>query len=472
MNKLTIGKPLDALNRLWLFGGNTCHAPLWFRSDLQNHLRIIRRDLGFRHIRAHGILNDDMGAVDANGNFHFEKIIAGLRILLDLGFKPYVELSSMPGYFASGTDSITHYIFRSNPPRDWDLWRKFMHELGKALIAEFGETELSDWYFEVWNEPDISFWSGTREEYLRLYDLARSGLKAASPAFRVGGPATARCRWIREFCEHVKSPSADDPSPGIRCDFIATHAYPSDLEFWHGDRGKVECCQSEMMVLLFREVRETVDQLIGEGFEVICGEWNSSAGPFVTNHDDCNNGAFVCKIMHDLQPYCNGSLFWNSSDIYEECSFHYFPYYGGYGLLTINDIPKSAFHAFAMLAKLGENRLEARFEEAVPQGVGCIAAAGETPENPVRALVWNYREPGAAEEEFVFRCDRTVTRMTKVSPGKGSAYETYLEMGSPEFLNLSIAERLTAASIPEVIESVPAGTPVKLESGTFTLLEF
>jgi len=455
------------LNPIWSFGANTCHAPLWFRSDLQQHLRRSQRELGFRYVRCHGILNDDMDVVRSDGSFHFERVIAAIEALRACGLKPFIELSSMPGAFAAGETHLTSYKFRSDPPKDWTRWYALIRAMVEALAAHFGREELRTWYFEVWNEPDINFWTGTQADYFRLYDLAARAIKEVDAGFRVGGPATSKTAWVEPFLAHILKPSADDPRSGPRCDFVSTHAYPSDLAYLDADRGAVTLLNSNIMLELFTEVRRQVDAALGAGFPVICGEWNSSAGPLVENHDESNNAAFVAKTMTELSDVCQGSLYWNLSDIYEESGFHFEPFHGGYGLLTVNDVPKAPFHAFAFLREHdGGARIGCQMDGA-PTGVGALA----TVEGGVtRVLLYHYVEPDGPKPRPVRVCVEGLpggmVSARGVSPGGGSAFETWVELGRPPYVNREILDRLTKASQPRRARAVADGKTWVLHPGS------
>jgi len=455
---------LTPLNDFWSFGGNTCHAALWFRQDLQNQLKLVNRQLGFKYVRCHGILNDDMEVIHADGSFSFQRIIESIQAILDLGMKPFIELSSMPTALASNDKSLTAYCFRSAPPNDWGRWHRMIHEMTLALEAAFGLEEMRQWYFEVWNEPDIGFWSGTQAEYFKLYDLSAQAVKAVDPQLKFGGPATARTNWIDEFLEHLSKDSPDYTLSASRCDFISTHAYPSDLEFLDAAHGEVNLMHSNIMAELFAAVRTQVDAFFGEGFPIIIGEWNSSAGPLSENHDTCNNAAFICKTMVELMPYCQGSLVWNISDIYEECGFHYEPFHGGYGLLTVNDLPKACFHGFRLLAEHSGAQIEVDVSDC-QDGVGAMASCDG---DQVRILLYFHEEPGVEMADFVevnLTDQQGEATMESVLPGAGSAYETWLEQGSPAYLNREIFDTLEQASKPKV-ESVDLSQPIRIERGS------
>lgn len=152
------------------------------------------------------------------------------------------------------------------------------------------------------------FWTGTQEEYFKLYDLSALQSSVRIPGFASAGRRPAKTAWIADFCRHVSAPSPEDPSPGCRCDFVSTHAYPSDIAFLDGAEGEVRLQSADLLPRLLTRVRQTM-KLLPEPVPLFLGEWNSSAGPLAFNHDECANAAFIVKTMAELRSVCAGSLF-------------------------------------------------------------------------------------------------------------------------------------------------------------------
>ncbi len=461
------------MDQIWSFGGNTCHAPLLLRKDLLNHLKMVKDKLGFKYIRCHGSLSDEMGTVKADGSYDFTNIYKMVDNLLEIGLRPFFGFCAMPGLYATSEAGISHYVFRSAPPKDWECWYQLIKSLMIGLKERYGIEELVEWYFEVWNEPDIDYWTGTQAEYFKLYDLSARAVKELDTRLRIGGPATSKTAWIDEFIAHVKSESPDFELDGVtRCDFISTHLYPSDAVFAYSDSDKTKHHNSNMIKELFGIARQKIDDAFGAGFPLICGEWNSSS-TYTTLHDECNNAAFIAKVMDDLSEICQGSLFWNISDIYEEAGFHYKPFHGGYGIINVNDIPKSSFNAFKFLNDLGNKRLSAAISEET-KGLGCIATVRE---EKTIILIYYCREPDIEQAEIKnikfkgLAGSASEACVSAILPGKGSAYETWIQTGKPEFANRDILEIFEKASKPEVkkiniLESslnIKLGTLIKIE---------
>ena len=460
----------ETLNKIWNFGVNTCHAPLWLRNDLQQHMKTLRRDCGFQYVRFHSVLNDDMHTVMPDGSFNFAPAIEVYRNIITLGMTPFVEISSMPSALASNDEYVCEYKFRSAPPADWMRWKELITSFINAVTDEFGREEIKKWYFEVWNEPDIPFWSGTKEEYFKLYDITRNAVKSVCREYKVGGPATSKTAWIKDFCIHVSSPSEFDNDNTVRCDFVSSHAYPSDLAFLDGAEGEVELLEADLLLELCSAARRTIDEILSKDIPFIFGEWNSSAGPYAFNHDDCNNAPFIIKTMAELSDVVQASMYWNATDIYEESKFHYTPFHGCYGLLNVNDIPKSSFHAFRLLNQLSGERVKCSFDGEKSSEHGSIAAIdGST----LKILVWNYCQPGSDGENLVFKLqglpERTPIKGEFILPGAGSAYETWRELGSPDYLNRKFFDELEKASIPETRE-LSSSQNIELPPGTAVML--
>lgn len=452
---------------IWKFGNNTCHAPLWLRDDMMAHLELARTELNLGYIRCHGMLNDSMVTVDGNGRVNFDRVHDALDRLLERGLKPFFGVYAMPRIFCRNDAVVAHYRMPASPPKDFDDWYGLVKQLMASLLDRYGRSELREWYFEIWNEPDIDFWNGSMEEYFRLYDVAARAIKECDPELRVGGPATARTAWIREFCEHVSQPSLHFPLTVSRCDFIATHAYPSDLAYLDSAIGDVELLPSNVMRELFSEARRTIDATLGTHVPLICGEWNSSAGPLAVNHDSCNNGAFCVKTLLDLEQSCDGSLFWALSDIYEECGFHYEPFHGGYGLITVNGIRKAAWQAMRFLSELEGLAVPMKWSEPMPS-VGGIATVDA---GKITILLYYYIEPGHTDAPPInidltgFPLSARSATLHEIVPGAGSAFETWVDLGKPSFATAALLTQLEQASIPQVRE-VSVEQPLTLRPGT------
>ncbi len=160
---INLSEPGRPFNRFFLEGIGSCHAYLTLREDWRDHARLVQREIGFKSIRTHGIFHDLVGIYQAwpKPAYNFQNLDKIYDFWLSQGLKPYVELSFMPEGLAGGTQTCFLYKANVTPPRDYAEWNALIHAFIIHLIERYGINELLSWNFEVWNEPDISyFWAG------------------------------------------------------------------------------------------------------------------------------------------------------------------------------------------------------------------------------------------------------------------------------------------------------------------------
>ena len=190
-----------------MFGSG--RAVLSLRDSYRQDLRDVKRITDFEYVRFHAILNDEVGVYDEDGQGHavynFSYVDQIYDGLLANGVKPFVELSFMPQKLAA--QNLLHvFWYRPNvsPPKDWSKWDDLVAAFTKHLVERYGIDEVANWYFEVWNEPNLDFWGGEPKQatYWELYDHTAQAIKSVSQRLRVGGPATAQAAWVDAFIKH------------------------------------------------------------------------------------------------------------------------------------------------------------------------------------------------------------------------------------------------------------------------------
>ncbi|MEO8586876.1 MAG: beta-xylosidase, partial [Acidobacteriota bacterium] len=191
------------LHHFWEHTVGSGHALLGLRADWQEQMTRCHRELGFRHVRFHGLLSDDVGTLVCERNRPVYSFFNADRIwdfLLSIGMRPFVTLSFMPEMLGSGPTTVFHYRANVTPPKSLRKWETLVKRLVRHAIQRYGRGEVEQWPFEVWNEPNVkAFWTGSRLDYLRLYHATARAIKAVEPRIAVGGPATAMNAWIDEF---------------------------------------------------------------------------------------------------------------------------------------------------------------------------------------------------------------------------------------------------------------------------------
>ena len=176
------------------------HATLALRADWQAQMRRAHDELGFRHVRFHGILSDDMGTCIGQDNQNLYSFFNADQIfdfLLSIGMRPFVEVSFMPTMLSSSGQIIFHDRANVSAPKDYDQWATLISKLVGHWVDRYGLEEVRQWFFEVWNEPNLeAFGSGKQEDYFKLYASTAKAIKSVDTQLKVGGPATADNAWI------------------------------------------------------------------------------------------------------------------------------------------------------------------------------------------------------------------------------------------------------------------------------------
>jgi len=424
-------KPKRHWDHYWETCVGSGHATLALRADWRQHLVLTRKSLGAQFVRFHGLFDDDMSTVLDKGVYSFFNMDSIYDFLVSIGMKPYVELSFMPDALKSGNTTIFHYKGNTSPPKDYSDWAALITAMAQHLIDRYGADEVRSWYFEVWNEPNLGFWSGTQEEYFKLYSYTAKALKAVDSKLKVGGPATAQSQWIPEFKNFVVTNS-------LPLDFISTHEYPTDIT-----------------PLQRGILKQVISKAKAEAapYPVFYSEYNS--GLYDPGfHDDPFAAAFVMFNIQDLQGLTHLLSYWTFSDIFEEGGFLSAPFHEGFGMITIHGVPKPVFRAFELLHRTGKERV------SVTQVAGSNATAGvyvinnnDQNKGQIMAILYNHNIPGqpiknesiclqlngvdlSNKPVFLERIDSTHCNPTA----------TWKQMGSPMYINAEQVATLLKSS--------------------------
>jgi xylan 1,4-beta-xylosidase len=431
------GTPLP---HCWEHTVGSCHAPLALRADWQAQLRQCHEDLGFRYVRFHGLLSDDVGTLIRHQDRLLHSFLNADRIfdfLLSIGMKPFVELSFMPQALASGRTTVFKYRGNVTPPSRYGQWAAFIRRLVAHWVDRYGASEVGQWFFEVWNEPNLKeFWTGSREDYFRLYRATAGAIKAVDPSLQVGGPATARDGWIDEFIDYCET-------AGVAADFVSTHHYPTDAMWSEAADTRTQLAGSRRSIL--RQWAQDTRRRT-RGRPLYYTEWNTSSNPRDPLHDEPYAAAFVVKTLLEVSDLVEGYSFWTFSDIFEESYFPSVPFHGGFGLTTLHGIPKPTYRAFQLLHRLGHQRL---LVDGLHHTVDGWVVRGD---REVTILLTNHALPRHAIDT-----ERVQVTLAGAPPPRRAFAERidrdhanprreWSDAGSPEYINSEQLEHLRIAS--------------------------
>jgi xylan 1,4-beta-xylosidase len=408
-----------------MFGSG--RAILSLRESYRDDLREVKRATGFQYVRFHTIFHDEVGVYDedAAGNpiYNFSYVDQIYDGLLANGVRPFVELSFMPKKLAA-QQTVQSFWYHPivSPPKDWSRWGDLISHFAQHLVDRYGIDEVSRWYFEVWNEPNLDFWAGQPKEqtYYELYDVTARALKAVNVRLRVGGPATAQAAWIDRFVRHCVENQ-------VPLDFVSTHVYANDTA--KDVVGTDESIPRTQMVC--RAARKVHDQVMATSrpdLPIIWSEYNAS----YKNEPDVTDSTFMGPWLADTIRQCDGLTdmmsYWTLSDVFEEQGVAKQPFYGGFGLIAEDGLPKPSFNAFKLLHMLGQQRITEDSESAI---------VTRRKDGTLVVAVWNLflpEEPGEPKtvtivvKGFTGRHRAVISRLDSTH---GSLLGAYDAMGKP-----------------------------------------
>lgn len=435
-----LSEAASPLKHFWEHTVGSDHAPVTLRADWQAQLRRCHDELGFRHVRFHGLLSDDMGTlIRRKGQLLYSFFNADqiLDFLLSIEMKPFVELSFMPEALASGGTTVFNYEANVTPPKDYNRWATLIRKLISHWAERYGVGEVREWFFEVWNEPNLKqFWTGTQEDYFKLYRHTVEAIKSIDTSLQAGGPATAKNEWIEEFLDFCEK-------NGLPADFITTHHYPTDAFGSEDDDTEAQLAKSRRS-LLREQAQDTRRR--ARGRPVYYTEWNTSSNPRDPLHDEPYAAAFVIKTVMEANGLVEGYSFWTFSDIFEENYFPSVPFHGGFGLLNLHGIPKPTYRAFELLHRLGsEQLLVDGLHETVDawvirkeRSLTVLLTNHALPHHLIRTEQMQITLNNAPEPRYAY--------VERIDHTHANAKRIWQEMGEPEYLSALDVERLQDAS--------------------------
>ncbi len=492
----------------------------WFGYDEGNYttMRDGRKLLGELHdlspvpvyIRAHHLLTSGNGVAelkwsstnvyseDANGNAVYDFTIldgifdaykaAGVRPMVELGFMPKDLAASLPDrkeyqvHFPKSTISGAS----NNPPKDYAKWGELARVVTVHLVERYGREAVLQWYFEVWNEPDIDYWHGTAEDYWKLYDYAVAGVRAALPGARVGGPATTSPRndkanaYLQGFLNHVATGKSAATGAAVPLDFISFHV-----------KGNPQIVNGQVIMGLDKELKDA-----DRGFATIASFARFRKLPIILSEADPEGCAACSSKMNPANNYRNGTLYpaytaaafkalFELQDKHAvnlismlswSFEFENRDYFEGFRSLSTNGIDKPVLNLFRMLAMMQGSRVATQSDAAIPldklvaSGAhdADVDAMATTAANGAEILLWNYRDsetPGDAATTVTVTgmpaaANRVLVKEYRIDSNHSNAYTVWKAMGSPQHPTAEQYSQLLDREGLELVRS-PVWTDVK-----------
>ena len=364
----------------------------------------VQREIGFEYIRFHGVLHEDMMIYrkDKNGNpiYNWQYVDELFDFLLENKIRPIVELGFMPYDLASGEKCQFWWKGNITPPKDYTKWTNLMKELVKHFANRYGISEVLQWYFEVWNEPNDNFWSSSLEEYCKMYECTVNAIKSINNKIKVGGPA-APGHDTDGYSDIVDNFITYCDKNNVTVDFISTHPYPNSWPLDTDGNCLTAYRDENSLSTDLNWLKNRLDNSPYKNAEIHLTEWNSSPSP----RDLVNDTAFMTPFIIENNLKNIGLVdslgFWTFTDIFEENAAGATIFHGGFGLINFQGLKKPSYYGYWFLSKLGNERLVCGDNYFVTRK-----------EDKIQILMWNYCH---YEETFAAGDTTTLTQYERYS---------------------------------------------------------
>ena len=419
------------------------------------------------------------------------------------GVRPMVELGFMPKDLAAAVPGITEYQLHypkptmggasNNPPKDYKMWRELVRAYVAHLASRYGRQQVSTWYFEVWNEPDIGYWHGTAEEYFKLYDYAAAGVRAALPNAKVGGPASTgpssakAGAFLDRFLRHCQNDKSAADGKAVPLDFISFHP-----------KGRPAVVEGHVRMGIANEL-----QAAQAGFRIVARYPRFAHLPIILSEAD-PEGCAACSMKENpANAYRNGSLYASYTaaammsliELGAESKvnliamlswafeFEGKDYFEGFRTLATNGIDKPILNLFRMAGLMAGERVATAssgrvpLDEMVSEGVRKapdVDALATKADREAAVMVWNYADDDVAAPVAEVRLTvagvpagvkRVLLEHDRIDETHSNAYSVWKSMGSPQapspgqYAQLKAAGQLQMLRSPEWLD-VKDGTVV------------
>jgi xylan 1,4-beta-xylosidase len=429
-------KPVGEMKPFWTFFGYD-EPNYTTRADGQKLLTELKQlSPSTVYVRAHNLLTSkgnspgpdlkwgftDAYREDRKGKpiYNWQVVDSIIDTYVQRGMKPLMEIGFMPKDLSIKAEPYEHTWSKGGnlwtgwtyPPKDYDKWRELVYQWVKHSIERYGKEEVVTWLWEVWNEPDIPYWSGTFEEYCKLYDYAADGLKRACPECTIGGPHTTSPRgekgykYLTNFIEHcLRGKNYATGKTGTPLQYIGFHA-----------KGSPELVDGHIRMNIGAQLKD-----IQRGFEAVNSFPELKNIPIIIGECDPEGCAACSEKREPKYGYRNGTMYssytaasfariYELMDQYQvnlkgavswSFEFEDQEWFAGFRDLATHGVDKPVLNVFRMFGMMSGERILVqssnglRATEMIARGVrdqNDIHALASKGDNSICVLIWNYHD--------------------------------------------------------------------------------
>jgi len=436
------------------------------------------------YVRTHNLLTSGDGKAalkwsstnvyteDKNGNpVYYWKIVDSIfDVFVKRGIRPIAEIGFMPEALSTNPHPYRHhwkpgvpydsiYTGWAYPPKDYNKWAELIYQWVTHCVKRYGEPEVKKWYWEVWNEPNISYWKGTRQEYFKLYDYTADAVKRALPSARIGGPTSTGPGWnkaadfLKTFLQHcADGKNYATGKTGSPLDYITFHA-----------KGNPKVVNNQVQMNMSAELKD-----VQKGFEIINEFPSLKHLPVMIGEFD-PEGCAACSVDYSPEnAYRNGTMYSSYTaaafaQLYKMArkydmnlvgavswsfEFENQRWFGGFRDLSTNGVDKPVLNVFRMFGKMKGDMLAVDNPDGISlqtiidssvRNQSYVDALATIDADTIYVMLWNYHDDEHTKTETWINlhlkdidAKQAFVSSYLVDKNHSNAYTKWQQMGSPQ----------------------------------------
>lgn len=444
---------------------------------------------------------------DASGNpvYNWRIIDSIFDTYIRLGMKPLAQIGFMPEALSTHPEPYKHNWNQNDrnstiftgwayPPKDYKKWGELVYQWVKHSIERYGEHEVSSWYWEVWNEPDIPYWKGTLQEYCKLYDYAADAVKRALPSARIGGAdvtgggATYLDTFIRHCLFETNYATGKIGSP---LNLVSFHAKGSPKlmqdNIVMGIRSQLKNIVDNFTVISSYPQLKNIPVIIGESDPEGCAACGMATKPENAYRNGTMYSSYEAAVFpreYELAKKFNINLIGAVTWAFE---FENQPWFYGYRDLATNGVDKPVLNVFRMFGMMEGKEVEATsdhqyvLQNIIDSGIRKtqtdVGVLASTSDSSATIMIWNYHDVDKKDQTAAvvlkvngINANKVNIIEYRIDEQHSNAYARWKKIGSPQRPTIEQINILEKAGLLEAKDKIKSCNVTNFTLETSTML--
>lgn len=342
----------EPLNRIWSKVINIGSAEDMLRSEVQEHVVILRESLKFQYVRFWNPFSKEM-LIDMNNPEHiynFSRMDSVLDFLIGHDIRPFIELENKPKRVTkTATTSLIYELFEN--VASIENWCSVVEAFLRHAVSRYGREEVGKWRFELWFDADRVQDDLYILSYSERFKAIQNMIHQYSDA-KIGGcgmhgyvkGTEKKSAYIRTFYKKFIN-------SGTAPDFMTLYCYAYDSREENGKIISDPSSDEDFVSHVIENARRDLGELAADR-ELCLTEWNLTISDRNLMNDSCFKGAYLMKNYIDMLGQTDMAAYFRGTDRVSESYDTDAFLFGGTGLLTRSGIYKPMAFAVYFLNRL------------------------------------------------------------------------------------------------------------------------